>query len=145
MKQPDHKARGFTLIEVVVTLLLLGAISALVSRPLIDLIQARANVSDAAGRQADIDYALARMAKEIRLSTDDEDIKKCDINISNSLEIESNSYKINGDDLVLGEETLVENVGDNDFTCQKLKPQGLYLYELTLTDASVRAFKRDNQ
>ena len=137
-----HQKMGFTLIEVVITLLVLGVLSAFIGRPLIDLIQTRTNVSDNVGRQADIEYALSRMAKEIRLSAADEDVGKCNATNSKILEIGENSYGIESANLVLNKQILVEDIGNEGFTCKKLNPQELYLYELTIDYASVRAFKR---
>ena len=139
-----HQKLGFTLIEVVITLLVLGVLSAFIGRPLIDLIQARTNVSNNVERQADIEYALSRMAKEIRLSTADEYVEKCSDTGSKILKIGKESYEIKGGNVVLGGQILIENIGNNDFTCKELEPEelDLYLYELTVANASVRAFKR---
>ena len=58
--------RGLTLIEIVITLLVLAIIAAFVGRPLINLIQSRVNVNETTTQQADVEYALTRIGDEIR-------------------------------------------------------------------------------
>jgi len=127
------------LLEVVIALLLLGIIGAVIARPFINLIEARQTVSDATARQVDIDYALTRMSKEIRLS-DDSDQVVCN---DNTLAIGSQSYELDGESLDLNGDRLIGNV--EEFTCSRVGPSNLRLYELTIDDARLRAFKRDPQ
>ena len=133
-----NSSSGFTLIEVVITLLLLGVIGAIIARPLINLIEARQTVSDAAARQVDIDYALTRMSKDLRLS-DDSDPVVCN---TSGLDIGSQRYEFDGGNLVLNSELLVVDV--NKFTCEAIGPSSLRLYKLVIDDARIRAFKRDS-
>ena len=130
---------GFTLIEVVITLLLLGVIGAIIARPLINLIETRQTVSDATARQVDIDYALTRMSKEIRLSDDSESVA-CN---ADALEIGGQRYELDAGDLLLNGAPLVDDV--DQFTCERLQPSSLRLYQLSIDDARMRAFKRDPQ
>ena len=61
----DH-AKGFTLIEIVVTLVLLGVITGFVGMPLISMITARATINEKVGQDADAMFALEKISNEIR-------------------------------------------------------------------------------
>jgi prepilin-type N-terminal cleavage/methylation domain-containing protein len=138
-----NPSRGFTLIEVVITLLLLGVLSAFIARPLISLIQARADVSDAAAQRSDIEHALSRMAKDIRLSDDSTVITGCGEGVLTlNRDGDERVYERNENGTLM----LDDNVIASDvriFECEALEPADLRLYELILKDSEVRAFKRD--
>ena len=142
---PMRHSLGFTLIEVVITLLLLGVLSAFIARPLISLIQTRTGVSDAAEQRSEIEHALSRMAKEIRLSDDSTDISESECGPDLFvLDTEGNErlYERNGnDELMLNGNVLVSDA--RLFECRALNPTSLRLYKLTLNDFQVRIFKRD--
>ena len=139
-------AAGFTTIELVITLVLLGVVSAVVARPLLSLLEIRASVNQTVEQQAEINYALARMAMEIRLSDDKELVTSC--NTSNDvLKVGDNLYSVSDNQLLLNGETFIE-IGINTFECRTLPSDPnlfneLGLYELTINDTNVRAFKRD--
>ena len=61
-----NSAIGFTLIELVITLGVLGTLAAFIGRPLVDLIQNRATIEQQTDQDADIEYALSRISDEIR-------------------------------------------------------------------------------
>ncbi|AGY91204.1 hypothetical protein SPICUR_00895 [Spiribacter curvatus] len=58
--------KGFTLIELVVTLAVLGILASFIGRPLIDLIENRTELEQQTDQQANIEYALARITDEVR-------------------------------------------------------------------------------
>ncbi|AUB78267.1 hypothetical protein BBH56_03560 [Spiribacter roseus] len=141
-------SRGLTLIEIVITLLVLGVLSAFIARPLISLIQARADVSDAAAQHSEIEHALSRMAKDIRLSDDSTEISGCGEGVLTlNRDGDERVYERNENGTLM----LDDNVIASDvrmFECEALEPADLEradlrLYELTLNDSEVRAFKRD--
>ena len=127
-------SRGLTLIEIVITLLVLGVLSAFIARPLISLIQTHADVSEAAGQRSEIEHALSRMAKDIRLSDDSNAISRCGEGVL--------TFNRDGDErvyarnesrtLMLGDNALASDV--RSFDCEVLQPADLRLYQLTLND-----------
>jgi len=146
----NRRERGLTLIEIVVTLAILGIVAGVVGRPLISLIESRTTIGEAASRQADIDYALARMVSEIRLSSDTETVEcpappPTDDTVLSIGDSEYSLNSSNGQALLLNDEVLLKNVGD--FSCEELD-SSLRLYQLEIevperSDIySVRAFKR---
>ncbi|WP_186295091.1 PulJ/GspJ family protein [Spiribacter aquaticus] len=139
----ENPSRGFTLIEVVITLLLLGVLSAFIARPLISLIQARADVSDAAAQHSEIEHALSRMARDIRLSDDSTEISGCGEGVLTlNRDGDERVYERNENGTLM----LDDNVIASDvriFECEALEPADLRLYELILNNSEVRAFKRD--
>lgn len=142
----DRPVRGFTLIEVIVTLIVLSVVGAFVARPLIDMVQTQASISGVATSQADRDYAIARMAKAIRLSDSGESVS-CSSSPetltvgSDEFAFDGNAETITLSNDVLNNEVLVDGI--ETFECEPLLPKGLRLYEIKLGAATVRAFKRD--
>ena len=144
MKPFRHPASGVTLIEIVVTLAVLGVVAVIIGRPIISLIENRNNVNAVSSQQAEIDYALARMATAIRLSSNT--VTQCD---AAGLTVDSTAYRFvtaadgNGR-IEIGGEMLVNNI--SSFNCRELGAD-LGLYQLRLTAAGqsyqVRAFKRE--
>lgn len=132
--------RGFSLLEVIITLLVLGVVGAFVARPLIGLIQTRTSISEAAEQQGNRDYAVTRIAKDIRLSAWDEPMKTC---TANEMEIGDTLYEYNTDAQVLrvNGDVLVEGV--SDFECDE-QYATLRLYTITLDGETFRAFKREH-
>ena len=148
-----HAQRGFTLLEIVVTLIVLGIVSAVASKPLISLIQSRDSISAAASEQSDNDYSLARMATQIRLSQTT-DIARCNdtelwIRSGNEAEAVATQYSLAGGEITSGAKVLVENVDNlaagGEPLCQVID-SGLRLYRIGFrVDGEpfvVRAFKR---
>ncbi|MEX0430637.1 type II secretion system protein [Spiribacter insolitus] len=145
---------GFTLLEIVVTLIILGIVAAVASTPLITLIQSRDSISMAASEQSDNDYALARMATQIRLSETD-GIDRCNatelwIRGDSGPDAAATQYTFTAGQILVSEKILVENVDNPDAGGEKLcdiVDDGLRLYRLAFrVDGelfAVRAFKRD--
>jgi|GEM_PF-2239883 len=130
--------------EVVITLLLLGVLSAFIGRPLISLVQTHTDISDAAEQRSEIEHALSRMAKEIRLSDDSTNISMCE---TDGLTVNGGGNEIrfkrnDSDALLLNGAILVSNA--RVFECTALEPESLRLYELVLNDLQIRVFKRDS-
>lgn len=148
-QSPKQKPqRGLTLIEIVVTLAILGVLAALVGRPIVNLVQSRLQIGEAVTRQADIDFALSRMATQIRQS-DRNGIKQCGDGSGNGrvlevrLEGEDTVYELQGTDVLADANVLVENV--DGFACNEINAD-LRLYVMTLNtggrDYEITAFKR---
>ena len=125
---------GFTLIEAVITLALIGALTALIARPIADLIQARSNVGAATEQQASIDYALGRMARDIRFSA--QGVEACK---EGQFRIE-NEYRLDGSTIRVNDSVLAEGI--ETFKCELLAPGELRLYRLVINDSVTRVFKR---
>lgn len=125
---------GFTLIEAVITLALIGALTALIARPIADLIQARSNVGAATEQQANIDYALGRMARDIRFGV--QGVEACK---EGQFRIE-NEYRLDGSTLRVNDSVLAEGI--ETFKCELLAPGELRLYRLVINDSETRVFKR---
>ena len=62
------QTRGFTLIEIVVALVILGVIAGFVGTPLISTITARATINKEVGQDADAVFALEKITNEIRFA-----------------------------------------------------------------------------
>lgn len=142
MSRRGHRGeKGFTLIEVIVTLLVLAIVGGFVGRPLIGLVQTRANLNDSVASQADRDYALTRMAQAVRLSTPAEPVL-CDTGPA-TLSVGDTEFVFNADQsaLSLDGERLVSGI--DSFDCTELEPGDLRLVELSIDGQSVRAFKRE--
>jgi len=83
------------------------------------------------------------MAKDIRLSDDSTEISGCteDLLTLNSDGDERVYARNENRTLKLGDNALASDV--RSFDCEVLRPADLRLYQLTLNESEVRAFKRD--
>ena len=126
----DH-AKGFTLIEIVFTLAILGVVAGFVGTPLISMTIARATINERVTQDADAVFALEKISNEIRFggaipsecSAGDEDGKDT---------TSSTTYNLRSD-----EEVFVDGSGSTiltdvtEFTCEEFS-EIPGLYELTL-------------
>ena len=149
----QKRALGLTLLEIVVTLAVLAVIAALVGKPIVNLVESRLRIGEAAARQADIDYALTRLATQIRQSDRDTDIictQGPTAQLAVTVDGSTTRYQRTGRRLVIDSEATDEIlIGDldneNGFTC-RAPGAGLRLYEVELKTGDRRyqatAFKR---
>ncbi|RZU98610.1 PulJ/GspJ family protein [Spiribacter vilamensis] len=137
-----HNAEdGVTLIEMVATITLLAVIGGFIGQPLINLIETKFVIDEQTDQEADIEYALSRVANDIRFSSG---IPTCPT--SNAIEIPGSAglveYKYRGTDFVIVNKEFEEgevlfSVIDKDepynFYCERLlETPSTNLYELIL-------------
>lgn len=137
---------GFTLLEFVVTLAIIGTIAAIIGKPITDFLSARSYIDEESTRQTDADYALARMATAIRAAGGR---IECSPD-SSTLSVDGETYKkgTNSDELIVKkqetEEVLMKGV--DTFSCEEIGTDlRLYDVKLDLTSGDsyqVRAFQR---
>ena len=155
---PGHitkTAHGFTLLEFVITLVILGIVAAIIGKPLANFLAARSSIDRETTLQTDVDYALARMATAIRAGKEVQNCISESSNDSNSesepqLIVDGETYENpqNSDELRLDSQVLLKDV--DSFSCDEVG-SGLRLYSLSLVMQSgegravykVRAFQRD--
>ena len=141
---------GVTLIEIVVTLVVLAGIAGFVGRPLINLIETKFLINERTDQNAGIEYALSRISNEIRFGPK---VHGC-LASGNGIKIKSKKgskeYKYRGTDLVVKKEDLEKTdilVPDIDnFSCDKPSNKTPNLYEVILISGGetymVRAIQR---
>lgn len=142
-----NSERGFTLIEVILTIIVLAVVGAFVARPLIDMVQTQSSISGVAASQADREYAITRMAKAIRLSDFSEPVSCGDFPETLSVGDDDFVYDAGAKALALNGEVIVSGI--DDFQCERLDSR-LRLYELVVGVQTaqqrpqvIRAFKRE--
>ena len=152
----QNSEKGVTLIELVVTLIVLAIIAGFLGRPLISLVETKLLINEQTDQQADIEYALSRISYEVRFGPE---VQDCPTD-SGGIKIESKQglkeYKYNGTDLVVETkapaktEILVPDIDGFDCVTRYGNPPNPYgppnLYELTLVSGRepyvVRALQR---
>ena len=140
-------AKGFTLIEVVVTLSIVGFFAGLVGAPLINMMTIKKGINEKIAQDADATFALKKISNEIRFGGDDSPCSGGDTVAIDTTAGSSIGYNLVGDEL-----KLIENGNDSvmltgvkGFSCNEIG--SLDLYELTLELESKtyksRAYRRD--
>ena len=142
-----HRELGVTLIEMVITIAVLGIIAGFIGRPLINLLENRQRLNRQSDQAESIDYALSRMTNDVRFEKGAVQCNAGTLSVGappvvyqydagqNTLYLE----RINPPERF----ELVANV--NSFTCTNVEA-GVSLYELAIStdtgDIAVRAFRR---
>ena len=125
------QANGFTLIELVVTLTLLGIIAGFVGAPLITMIEARQDINEKVAQDADAVFALGKISNEIRFGGISSGCSEGSDAVTTNTS-SSPKYKLTNDNNLIEENNDSVIVTDVvNFSCDPLG-SGLDLYELTL-------------
>ncbi|MEX0383541.1 type II secretion system protein [Spiribacter sp. 1M153] len=132
--QPRDTQRGITLIEMIITITVLGIIGGFISQPLLTLLQNQQTVTTQSDQAEELEYALSRMAGDVRFA------KTSIVCSGNSLSIgnPATTYRYDAGSNALfvdqrnptRSEILVSNV--TDFTCERVRTD-LALFDLDLT------------
>lgn len=123
-----HHAHGFTLIEIVVTLVVLGVVAGFVGMPLISMVSSRATINEEIRRNADAVFALEKISNEIRFTG----LAVGGCNTTNQITTNTDQYKLTSDaELVHASSGSVMLTDVNDFGCSSVS-SSLDLYEISL-------------